>query len=468
MSAVPSQINSLISAIPLPVSMPSGLSGIISSATLLPSQSGSSAASASSSELVPQQERLATIRPRTAIRGFEDQHAYIKIANYSTSKGTTKTNSVGVQNALTSAAGFSNFIVTGWRFAQRERSQIIPVFGGGAAAYFFGSEPVILELQGLLTDDVDNQWFYQFMLAYQNFLRGTVLAQKYEEATFYLPSMTITGPILGLDVSQDASRWVDIPFSMTVLIREFEVLPVVTGGLTSLPIALQPYPTTSPTLSIGAANQVKSLAASLGVGDTVSEGLGALLIGGSPSPISANAVLGLSANLLNLSTGLIPSTAGFLTTPNSKVFGFLQEFSGYVQDAAQFLQTAISSTGIGALASLIVSTGQGIASTITSLDQLLGTTVSSFTAAVNPLTSLPTAIAQAIYAPLAALQHLSFDFNSFIAQLIALPQTYANQVGGLFQTAFSALLPLAPAVPVNNNAFLTSGASAGVSQVAML
>ena len=465
-SAIASQItaitNQVDTAIPLN-SIPQGISGIVSSAS-----SGTLLPTATSSSLIPQQERLATVRPRTAVEGFGDQHAYFKLNNYSPSKTTTNTNALGVQSALNSASGFSSFLITGWRFVQKERAQIIPVFGGGAAAYFFGEEPVLMQIQGMLTDDIDNQWFYQFMLAYQVFLRGTKLATNYEEATFYLPSMTVVGPVLDLDVSQSAERWVDIPFSITILVREFDVIPVLTGGTTSLPVALQPYPSVSPTLSTGAANQVKALLAGLGSGDSVSEGLGALLLGSSPSPLSSNAVLGLSANLLNLSTGLVANAKSFLLTPTSKVFGFIQEFSGYVQDAAQYLQSAIASTGVGALATLITATGQSLASTITSLDQLLGTTVASFTAAVNPITSLPTAIAQAIYAPLTALQHLSFDFTSFINALLELPATYANQVGGMFETAISALLPLSPLTPVNSTAFLTAGAAAGPNQVAML
>jgi len=413
-----------------------------------------------SDQLITQNERLATVRPRTAFKGMDDQHAYFKLVNYSSAKSATTSLELGIQNQLTSSAGFAPFLLTGFQFIQKERNLVLPTFGGGIVSYFFGNDAVYLTLSGMLEDDIDNQWFIQFATAYSSFLRGTVLAKNYEELDLFLPSMTVRGPILDLTFSQDASRWTDIQFSCTILVRDFSYTPVMAGGTTLTPSPITPYQyVPNPTLGIGSVAGISSAAASL------ANSLGAAALGaqstllgiGAAVPTNPNAMLGLANILGSYAGNALSSTSSlgsYLTTPFSAVFGFIQAFSGYVQDIASFITQAINSTGIPALMGLISQAGADVASTIQSLDSLLNTSVASIAGALSGVLSIPSQLASAFYSPLAAFQQLSFSVSSLVDSIISLPTDFANQTSGLFNTSFDAMFPLAPAPLINANAGL--------------
>ena len=421
-----------------------------------------------SDRLIPQNERLATVRPRTAFKGMGDQHAYFKLVNYSAAKSATTSLELGIQNQLTSSTGFAPFLLTGFQFIQKERNLVLPTFGGGIVSYFFGNDAVYLTLSGMLEDDIDNQWFIQFATAYSSFLRGTVLAKNYEELDLFLPSMTVRGPILDLSFSQDASRWTDVQFSCTILVRDFSYTPVMAGGTVLTPPPITPYQyVPNPTLGIGSISGISSAAASLANSlGAITPGAQSTLLGiGAAVPTNPNDLLGL-ANILGSYSGnalnAVSSLGSYLTTPFSAVFGFIQEFSGYVQDIASFITQAINATGIPALMGLISQAGTDVASTIQSLDSLLNTSVSSIAGALSGVLSIPSQLASAFYSPLASFQQLSFSVNSLVDSIIALPTDFANQTSGLFNTSFDAVFPLAPAPLINANAGLL-GAGAGQS-----
>ncbi len=451
--------------------------------TTLPSSLGPIPTS-NSSLLIPQNERLATVRPRTALPGEAHQYAYFKLRNYTSAKTTTHSSMKGIQNALTNTngPGFASFLLQHFEFRQVERTQLVAVFGGGVAAYFFGTDPIMLSINGMLVDDIDNQWFVQFGIAYNEFMRGTALAAAREELDLFLPSMQITGPILDFQVSQDAARWTDIPFSCTILVQKFAFRPVISGGQILGPSIFTQG--SGPTLSMSAIQNSKaavlsatgttgtnSAAAFTGTGAlgaataanaSVISGLGA-----APA-INALAVSGLAAQLETFQPSVVIPSHGFVNTPFSKVFGFIQAFSGYVQNVSSFIQAAIQSSGIGTLSSMIaqvdagiIQIGAGVGSAIGSLDSLLGNTIATVVGVISPLTSLPSVLAQAFYYPLANLHNLSFSFSSFINQVTNLPANYVQNTKSMFGADLSLVVPLIPQAPYNASATLNAGLSGG-------
>ncbi len=420
--------------------------------TTLPSSLGPIPTS-NSSLLIPQNERLATVRPRTALPGEAHQYAYFKLRNYTSAKTTTHSSMKGIQNALTNTngPGFASFLLQHFEFRQVERTQLVAVFGGGVAAYFFGTDPIMLSINGMLVDDIDNQWFVQFGIAYNEFMRGTALAAAREELDLFLPSMQITGPILDFQVSQDAARWTDIPFSCTILVQKFAFRPVISGGQILGPSIFTQG--SGPTLSMSAIQNSKA---------AVISGLGA-----APA-INALAVSGLAAQLETFQPSVVIPSHGFVNTPFSKVFGFIQAFSGYVQNVSSFIQAAIQSSGIGTLSSMIaqvdagiIQIGAGVGSAIGSLDSLLGNTIATVVGVISPLTSLPSVLAQAFYYPLANLHNLSFSFSSFINQVTNLPANYVQNTKSMFGADLSLVVPLIPQAPYNASATLNAGLSGG-------
>lgn len=97
-------------------------------------------------------------------------------------------------------------------------------FGDGYANYFYGRNPRQMSLSGLLIDDIDNDWFYKFMMAYDKFLRGTSLAKNYRLIQLTLPNVVLVGTILDLQYSHDSSNDAHINFSMNFLIKEMSYI----------------------------------------------------------------------------------------------------------------------------------------------------------------------------------------------------------------------------------------------------
>lgn len=120
---------------------------------------------------------------------------------------------------LTSEKGFSNFLLTDIQTQFTEKVQVSEMFGDTEVVYYFGKSPVTFNLSGLLIDSVDNNWFVDFIEAYQHIFRGTQLAQNYELVQINLPNMQIIGTIMSLGYSQNAARDTDIPFSITILAK---------------------------------------------------------------------------------------------------------------------------------------------------------------------------------------------------------------------------------------------------------
>ena len=81
--------------------------------------------------------------------------------------------------------------------------------------YYFGRQPLIFNLTGVLIDSADNNWFVDWVKLYSEFFRGTQTAKNYELIKIVLPNMIITGTISAFSWQQDSSRDTDIPFSNT-------------------------------------------------------------------------------------------------------------------------------------------------------------------------------------------------------------------------------------------------------------
>ena len=124
---------------------------------------------------------------------------------------------------------FNNFLLCSVDTSFSEKVQIQTTFGDGEVVYYFGHEPTIFNLRGMLVDSIESDWFGKFIVLYQTTLRGSKLAQNYELVEIILPNMKIVGSIMNLAYSQDAARDTDIPFSMQILAKSFVPMPVPQG-----------------------------------------------------------------------------------------------------------------------------------------------------------------------------------------------------------------------------------------------
>jgi len=199
-------------------------------------------------KLITQTERLLTVRPRSAAMpiqrggaGNRGTRASIKLL--SSNPGQSQTNkrakasesgfsSTGISDYITSkllnkaGSGFTDFLLTSVQVAFNEKVQITQTFGDAETVYYFGKQPVIFNLGGVLIDDLDNQWFTIFVETYCHVLRGTELARNHELVEIVLPNMIVIGSVMSFGYNQDSARDTDIPFTMQVHAKQVVPLPV--------------------------------------------------------------------------------------------------------------------------------------------------------------------------------------------------------------------------------------------------
>ena len=133
-----------------------------------------------------------------------------------------------------SNVGYNRFLLTSCDVAYSEKTQIMTTFGDNEVVYYFGKNPVVMNLQGMLIDSLTNDWFCSFIKLYQTFLRGTQLAKNFEMIELVLPNMSVIGSIISLSSHQDSARDTDIPFSMQFYAKEIKMLPQLTMGPTAI------------------------------------------------------------------------------------------------------------------------------------------------------------------------------------------------------------------------------------------
>jgi hypothetical protein len=141
-------------------------------------------------------------------------------------RGTRANIQADIQDLLSDAgSGFTNFFVTSVSTSYSEKTQIMTTFGDNEVVYYFGKQPIIFNISGLLFDSMENDWFVNFLTLYATTLRGTQLAQTFGLVEITFPNMIVTGSISQLSTQHDAHRDTDIVFSMQFIAKDVVPLP---------------------------------------------------------------------------------------------------------------------------------------------------------------------------------------------------------------------------------------------------
>ncbi len=176
---------------------------------------------------IPQPERLYTVRPRH----MHDKTSRGNIATFrikqqgvafAPSSSAAAALAARVRQRLLSDDGLAEFLVQSLQVGFNEKSQVIQTFGDAETVYYFGKTPTTLTISGSLLDDLDNDWFTRFVVGYNEFLRGTQLAKNFELVELTTNNATFTGTLMNLQYNQTAANDTHIPFTCTLLIKEFE------------------------------------------------------------------------------------------------------------------------------------------------------------------------------------------------------------------------------------------------------
>ena len=207
--------------------------------------------------LAPQGERLFTARPRSSPNKATSQsdvwrdsaksrgqHAYIKLltanasqaASYLQNRGAVgdgyasklsgEGSHVAKMVSSDSSSGYDSFIITGISCSLSEKMQVTEVFGDNEVVYYFGRQPIMFNISGVVVDSRDNEWFTDWLSMYSAVMRGSQLAQRNQLLRLVLPNMILTGTISNTSWTQDSSSDVSIPFNFSFLAKRIEPLAV--------------------------------------------------------------------------------------------------------------------------------------------------------------------------------------------------------------------------------------------------
>lgn len=114
---------------------------------------------------------------------------------------------------------FNNFAVTSVSEAREELVRINLNFGGNWNAFFFGENPRVFTVQGLLLDSPEYPYYQEFLAAYDTYLSGRkAIANKMEVVMTY-DGRIISGYLLKLVNENNAEQYNLKSFSFTILVK---------------------------------------------------------------------------------------------------------------------------------------------------------------------------------------------------------------------------------------------------------
>ena len=420
---------------------------------------------------ITQSERLFTVRPRGSNTadvggGNRGSRAYIRLMTTNVSGSLnrhTDTNeglggsslSAGggpldaAINGNNSYGGYANFFITDVRCSLDEKLQITETFGDGEVAYYFGRQPIIMNVSGYIFDSDDNSWFVEFLSMYGQVLRGTELARNYELVKLVLPNMYVIGSFTHVDWGQNSQRDTDVQFSFQFLVKQlvpiairmpgvptssdagfidFGAIPsfqtqaqinTVKSSFSALTSAIQnPFSTTSDIassitgLGSGLSAGISDIANTFGVGSnsygftTDNSGSGSVLgevgsalssagdaVSGIFSSISAN-LTGLRASLFSPIYGVLSSLTKLVKGAMGSVTSIFNALTSPVRDIIRAVSD-ISNQAVG-IVNLVNGTIQGLTGQVTAIDNQTRIALGDLKNAAGVIASAPKTIAQSI------------------------------------------------------------------------
>lgn len=309
----------------------------------LMSSSVGSGYSSNSTEMADSDKRLNVIRSRasrslyteggsayTSDRGPIAYMRLLKNSEFDERKAVegTKSNVNTEMSELLSNSGFTKFFLTGVNVQYSEKTQIMTTFGDNEVVYYFGKQPTMFNLSGILFDSLKNDWFSKFLTLYARVLRGTELAKNFNLVELTLPNLKLIGTISSLTHQQDSQRDTDISFSIQFIAKEVEPLPteVPSGSVSNLQGSLIDFKADRGGVH-GWGVSLSSGSLGSGFMDTVGDLTNSLSLGG----------------LLDLGNSVGNTLNSFRTSIFSPVFGIISTITKIVKSVTGSISKIISS-----------------------------------------------------------------------------------------------------------------------------
>lgn len=190
-------------------------------------------------------ERLHKILPRSAETLYDDGQctinprsisdrgpiSYIRLMHNPSIEDSSRPTIEGIDysselSRLKTKNSFNDFFLTDVSVSYNEKVQIMTTFGDSEIVYYFGKDPVIFNISGMVFDSLDNDWFTKFFSLYGTVLRGSQTARNYELVEITLPNMVIVGTIPSLSHQQNSQNDTIVNFSLQFIAKEIRPIPV--------------------------------------------------------------------------------------------------------------------------------------------------------------------------------------------------------------------------------------------------
>jgi hypothetical protein len=120
---------------------------------------------------------------------------------------------------------FTKFMLTAVQEGHNERAQIVETFGD-FYAFFFGERPPIYNFTGMLLNTVNVNWYGDFKLYYDKYLRGTKAVENQARIRMAYQGTSLEGYILNTNRSIVAEPQSGVSFNFQLLVIDEKLVNV--------------------------------------------------------------------------------------------------------------------------------------------------------------------------------------------------------------------------------------------------
>lgn len=138
----------------------------------------------------------------------KDDLAYLRLTIDPSSNSTLKGFAINA---------YSRFFLQNWQESQQEKMQIVETFSN-YYAYFFGKRPMMYRYNGILLNDLNNEWANDLVFYYENYFRGSQSTALSGIASITYDGKTVTGFFTGISMSSVAENDKLVTFSLDMLV----------------------------------------------------------------------------------------------------------------------------------------------------------------------------------------------------------------------------------------------------------
>lgn len=114
----------------------------------------------------------------------------------------------------------SNFLLQSVQEGRAEKNQIVETFGD-AYIFFFGENPRMVQVQGVLLNSADFQWRTEWWANYNTYLRGTKLAEMGARVYLFYDDVVLEGYIMEAQAQEAADMPQQVRFSFRMFISNY-------------------------------------------------------------------------------------------------------------------------------------------------------------------------------------------------------------------------------------------------------